>query len=764
MSNYLARYMNLHENVVQSFFAGEPIEKDVFNKICSELDLEWCKILDGDFLKVLVKVVPEVRELRLKKIQEQCGNLETLNFSGSIKLNHLYVDVKILNKLAEDVQIEPSDPQQVRHSNIDESKYGSLDLVSQERKTGFDVIKSYSKVMILGKPGVGKSTFLQYVAIQCNEEQFQPDRVPFFIRLKTFNKKFKSGEDLNLFDYISKEFDRSGISNKQVLEDLLKHGRLLILLDGLDEVPEAYNKQVCDQISIFSEDYGKNQFIITCRIAVHKTFHNFTNVEIADFDAEQREDFVQKWFLAVEASRENGEKMAFQFIQELNRQENEQIRELARTPLLLNLTCLVFQGTSKFPSKRTELYKDGLEILLKEWDERRNVERTQGYRGLTVEHKKQFLMQLASEASVKDDKFFSKDKISNLIYKYFPKILTPISESPQLELDSNKIIETIEIRGLLVKRARRIYSFSHLTFQEYLTANLIVKNYKENFQYFKIMLNHITKKNWHEIFILAAEILEIEIDEIDKGVDKLLQLRKQQIDEPIYSDKKLISFLEWIDKKSLTVSNNVPYKITAIRAFYFICIVEGKSFDTVRKIDRTFDERLSTFERDRQAIALCSALEIISTIDESGSASTLYFTLWFSLRQLVYLTNGRLKNSLRWLQILLPKLEEFKDWWKKVDSPTEGINSQTWEQLQIEGINSQTWRQLLRLKMDRHLKISHSWKFNEQQRQLLQRYYEDNELLVDCLNRFSQVTPEVRQNIEDHLFLVNKVISCPILG
>jgi predicted NACHT family NTPase len=44
---------------------------------------------------------------------------------------------------------------------------------------------------------------------------------------------------------------------------------------------------------------------------------------------------------------------------------NKPIQELATNPLLLTLLCLVFGEAADFPANRSELYKEGLDVLLK---------------------------------------------------------------------------------------------------------------------------------------------------------------------------------------------------------------------------------------------------------------------------------------------------------------------------------------------------------------------------------------------------------------
>jgi predicted NACHT family NTPase len=165
--------------------------------------------------------------------------------------------------------------------------------------------------MILGKPGAGKTTFLKHLAMQCIGGKFQSDRVPIFITLKDFAE---ADDKPNLLAYIerliamptvgAKHLENISLSNAESdrpnaspLHNILRAGKTLILLDGLDEVREADNSRVLRQIKEFSEHFSKNQFVVTCRIAAREyIFEQFTEVEISDFANEQIFNFVNKWF------------------------------------------------------------------------------------------------------------------------------------------------------------------------------------------------------------------------------------------------------------------------------------------------------------------------------------------------------------------------------------------------------------------------------------------------------------------------------------
>jgi predicted NACHT family NTPase len=54
--------------------------------------------------------------------------------------------------------------------------------------------------------------------------------------------------------------------------------------------------------------------------------------------------------------------------------------------------------------------------------------------------------------------------------------------------------------------------------------------------------------------------------------------------------------------------------------------------------------------------------------------------------------------------------------------------------------------------------IHHHWQFNQSQQEVLQRYYDANQLLLDCLNSNCEVTAAIRQEIEETLLLPTQEI------
>lgn len=643
-------------------------------------------------------LVQKVRQHCYRKIQQLYGKMHLLDISQPVDVDRLYVEVNILEQIASQQWLEISDLLQGFNPDADNFERLGLGRVRQKRVPGLEAVQRYNRLMVLGKPGSGKTTFLQHIAIECNQGRFQADRVPIFIRLKNLAKYADKNKNFSLVKYISQEFRSCDIWEREVNEQLLHYGKQLILLDGLDELSHENESKVVEQIQQFSERYYQNQFVISSRIANSQyrfALENFRSVEIADFKDRQIQTFAKKWFVAVAKNdRNDGTVKATQFIDKLNRPENQQIRELAVTPILLNLTCLVFQSKADFPSNRAKLYEQGLEILLVRWDEAKGIQRDEIYRDLTLPRKKQLLSQLAAITFERGDYFFEKAKVQQLIADYLRTLPNASTDLAERQMGSEVILKAIEVQhGLLVERARAIYSFSHLTFQEYFTARKVVADFKKiGLPSLQIFVNHITEKRWRFVFLLVAEMWQ--------EVDNLLQLMKQKIDRSIATNEKLQKFLMWVMEKSISVE--VDDKPLVVRAFYF---------NLALALDMDF-------YRDTE----------------------------FAIKKVLRFSLDPVINPVCLDYELRKGLQEFKARIPDIDGDWELVKQ--WVKTKsIAGVEK------LRLAMNKYRDLDRNWQFSDREQQLLGDYYDANKLLVECLNSAACVTEEVRDKIESTLLL-----------
>ena len=746
---YLAAEVGLStRQSIWKFFTGRPIERHVFIDICFQLELDWEDIADlppilppssersnsqnqarqnqnPESQLSTEEWVQNLRSQLKEQIQATCGTLQSsLDMTQPLLLDRIYTHVNILPHLSHQRWLEVSDLQKTQNSSDRVGFSQNLD----DTVPGMEAVTQYEKLAILGKPGAGKTTFLQHIAIECNRGNYKSDAIPIFIQLRTFAAR--APRDLSLKQEIARQWSHLNIEI-DLVERLLQDGKILFLLDGLDEVAESAKDEVIAAIDLLSKKYYQNQIILTCRLADRQyRFRGFIYIEIADFSQGQIESFARNWFSASASQFERqsesaGFEKAELFLEKLHKKENQPIRELVVTPILLSLVCSVFQEREMFPTKRSKLYQAGLDILLERWDNARGIQRDLAYRKLSRADKMKLLGQIAIVTFEQGNSFFEKSDILQIISDYLLTFADANPDPETLWLDSEAVLESIQLQhGLLVERARDIYSFSHLTFQEYLSARRIIASpTSEALELALCQLSiHTMEPRWREVILLAASMLP--------HADFLLLEMKRNIDGFVESFEKIRSWLTSLERKAGAVEgeSQSQYKSPAVRAFYFTLFG-----DRDLNLAISLDEGLS---RD-----LCADLSLdltlarafntsLGLVDDPDIQEILALIFALDLERTFPLSDA-MKQGLTQLKERLPDLEGGKE------------DLQTWWQTQ-----GQNWVEEFREAIVTCRDIGRDWQWSATEIGILQQYYDANQFLVDCLNSDAQITPSVREEIE----------------
>jgi len=478
-----------------------------------------------------------------------------------------------------------------------------------------------------------------------------------------------------------------------------------LLLDGLDEVRQDDQERVLREIRDFSEQFRHNQYVITCRLAAWEyTFEKFTEVEVADFDDAQIATFATKWF-------QNKPTTPNAFIRCLTK--NDRIHQLAVSPLLLTLLCLAFEESGDFPSSRSELYKEGVDALLKKWDAKRGIQRDQIYKNLSHQRKQDLLGQIALSTFQKQEYFLKQQVVEQSIADYISRLPDANIDSEALQLDSETVLRSIVAQhGLLVERAKGIYSFSHLTFQEYFAAREIVLNTHNLEGSLQDLLSHLTERRWQEVFLLTTEML--------RDASRLLMPMKQAIDN-LLTTEKLQQFLRDVDLRA-TAPEFAFCKPAAARAFCF-------------DIDFDIDKNRSVaLLLDPKANILVCASFFTRILDDTnladGIASAQEYDANVPTKKIA---SAKSANEAMWIAIQIahesPKLKP--DIRSSLDIFKQRLENQENDEEELEQIADDA-RDVAKAR--RHLIGNSKWQFSEPEKELLRQYYNANELLLRCLN------------------------------
>jgi len=434
--------------------------------------------------------------------------------------------------------------------------YVPLKLVTSQRshesqQAGYASLLKAPRIALTGDAGSGKSTLLRYIALEAGSNFLdQPDgpqegvsadvapRIPVYLNLARY-----SGEALRTSD--SDTDSPSPIAPERWLpvfasalrlsesqaEFALKQGNLLLLLDGLDEVASAREREVLVESIVslqrrYSSVHLQNHVIVGCREPAWGTgepFASFDKVTIPPMEKETIDHFLSRWsraFWGAEAERILGS-----LDQSLS---SPAVRDLATNPQLSTLLALVdYDGDT--PRQETRLYEQFV----------RRLGRASNDSGKIEEMRAQLqILAVAMQRTAGPD-----SEPLNALKAQEAKLLLAKMELPEgapqvsgrkLSQQGERALRRLEIRtGLLeVDRpeglgdSRAMVRFKHRTFQEYLAACYFAEEGVEE------LLDHVTDPAWSKVLALACGVLaDVHEDDVRNLLEQILRTPDLQQDD-----------------------------------------------------------------------------------------------------------------------------------------------------------------------------------------------------------------------------------------
>lgn len=383
------------------------------------------------------------------------------------------------------------------------------------------------RLVILGDPGSGKSTFLQFLTLSLTGHLINPESgwltelqkqgweqgeyIPLIVTLRDFAQDIPAetvtgGANL-LFDHIERQLARPRLEACfPALQEALENGSALVLLDGLDEVPDERRGLIRQTIMDFIQrNHRSNRYIVTCRILSYTQeawkLPDMGDLTIAPFDEEQIAHFVRAWYTALAELREidaaTAERRADELIAEM---ENEQVGKIAQNPMLLTVMAIVHNHQGALPKEIARLYQDCVNLLMQKWrpTAATSLMAELGVRDVDLD---QMLEQIAYDAHSKQAERQGAADIPE-------HEIVGIARA-RLGGDLNKagiFCDYVEKQaGLLIGRGQtaagwRVFSFPHRTFQEFLAGRWAANND------FPEIAPELAERgaNWREALMLAT--------------------------------------------------------------------------------------------------------------------------------------------------------------------------------------------------------------------------------------------------------------------
>ncbi|HQF63389.1 MAG TPA: SUMF1/EgtB/PvdO family nonheme iron enzyme [Anaerolineaceae bacterium] len=306
-----------------------------------------------------------------------------------------------------------------------------------------------------------------------------------------------------------------------VFQQRILHQGAMILLDGLDEVPEAGQRRKCllEAIQSWLKCFNGVQprVLLTARPYAYADpawqLPDFEMLSLAPFDEEQIGNFVDHWYQAARpaigwdadtaAGRGSLLKQAIQ--------QRSYLADLASRPLLLTLTAAIDTGGGKLPEDRAELYEEAVNLLLLRWQRGSEILDADGktisddqitrVQAIPEAQKRRALEKLAYQVHERQGQAQSRSSDSadipaTDIYAVFNPLLPD-------DINARVLLGFLENRaGLLIGRSEEVYTFLHRSFQEYLAGCYLVSS--DDFAARMKKLLASDRDWWREVCLLAV--------------------------------------------------------------------------------------------------------------------------------------------------------------------------------------------------------------------------------------------------------------------
>ncbi|MER5963712.1 NACHT domain-containing protein [Streptomyces sp. NPDC002057] len=394
------------------------------------------------------------------------------------------------------------------------------------------VLARHDKVLLRGAAGSGKTTLVQWLAVSAAREDatggdrtadgmaYLHDRVPFVLPLRALTRH---GERLPTPDRFLSAAGCPLTPPDGWADRVLAAGRGLVLVDGIDEIPEAERDRARRWLRDLLDSYEGNRWLVTSRpTAVRDDWlapDGFAELTLAPMSPTEVATFVRRWHRAAGPEAAPYGRALLRALR-----TTPDVAQLATNPLMCGLICALHHGRRGFlPRGRKALYDAALSMLLSRRDRERDMGTPYGIE-LGDAPQIQLIQRLAYWLTLNGRTTMDRAHAESVVRETVPAITEAAG------YDAGAVFTHLLHRsGLLREPTADTVDFVHRTFQDYLAAKALVDRWDIG-----VLVGHAADDQWEDVIRMAvgharprecAEIFEELLKAADAAEDRRTQLR-----------------------------------------------------------------------------------------------------------------------------------------------------------------------------------------------------------------------------------------------
>ncbi|MEU2725416.1 NACHT N-terminal Helical domain 1-containing protein [Streptomyces smyrnaeus] len=361
-------------------------------------------------------------------------------------------------------------------------------------------LSGHQRVLLRGVAGSGKTTLVQWLAVTTARQSELTGRlahligrVPFVLPLRTLTRS--SAALPPPADFLAAvSCPLAGAQPGGWADRVLAAGRGVLLIDGVDEVPEQERTRTHGWLRDLLLAYPDNLVLVTSRpSAVQENWlagDDFTELTLAPMRPADVELFVARWHAAAEADEEMAASLRTAV------RTRPDLSLLATNPLMCGLICALHRERHGFlPRGRKALYDAALSMLLERRDRERAVFATGEGVELDEESQVELLQKLAYWLIRNGRSEMSQSDAVELVERMLPAMPYVAEQGSATDVFRFLLVRS----GLLREPGHGAVDFVHRTFQDYLGAKAAVEE-----RDFGVLVGNAHLDQWEDVVRMAV--------------------------------------------------------------------------------------------------------------------------------------------------------------------------------------------------------------------------------------------------------------------